>query len=49
MNIDIALGYEDIDIGSIGTNDNVQNVLSQINAKYQLLIKNKTLTSISEL
>jgi len=49
IDVDIAYGYENIDLNRISADKNVQSIISQINMKYATLMKNKALESIEVL
>lgn len=47
--VDIAYGYESINLSTAESDQNVKTIVSQIGSKYSELIKNKTLQSIEVL
>jgi len=46
FDVDIAFGYEKIELSVADTDGNVQAVLGQIKSKYSALLRNKTLDNI---
>ena len=41
---DIAYGYVTVDLGSIGTNANLQTIIAHLNTKYRQIVAGKNLT-----
>jgi hypothetical protein len=46
LDIDIAYGYEKIELSQTSTDKNIQTIISQINTKYFPLLKSKVLDSV---
>lgn len=46
LDVDIAYGYENIELQQASTDKNIQTIISQINTKYSTLMKNKVLDSV---
>jgi len=49
LDIDIAFGYEKIELGQTTTDKNLQTIISQINNKYAPIVKTKILDSVESL
>jgi hypothetical protein len=49
LDVDVAYGYETISLETTTTDKNVKSILHQINSKYELLTKDKSLQSIEVL
>lgn len=49
LDVDIAYGYENVDLETVKTDVNLKNIISQINLKYSKLVKGKTLQTIEVL
>lgn len=49
LDIDIAYGYEKIELSQTKTDKNIQTIISQINTKYSPLVKSKVLDSVESL
>lgn len=46
LDVDIAYGYETISVEAVDTDKNLKNIVGQINSKYALLTKGKSLQTI---